>query len=152
LGNTFKLFSNEIDSVDSKSLEDIEKNTVLVKREDRPFIIKPGQFVLAKTEELIGIPKHIAGTLEGKSSVARMGIMVHAAGLLNPGAGIKKPMSVILEIFCQNSSPVKLYPGMGIVQLIFHKLSSPVTQGYDERKGSKFSGQEDPMLFMKKME
>ncbi len=148
LGNSFKLFNVEIDSVDPKSLEDAENNTILIRKEGKPFIIKPGQFVLGRTQEKIGIPKHLAGILEGKSSIARMGIMVHAAGLLNPGAGMKTPMPIILEIFCQNSSPVKLYPGMGIVQLMFHKLSSPATIGYDERKSSKFSGQEDPMLFM----
>jgi len=125
----------------------MEKNTLLIKREGKPFIIKPGQFILGRTQEKIGIPKDLAGILEGRSSVARIGIMVHAAGLLNPGAGMKAPMPIILEIFCQNSSPVKLYPGMGIAQLMFNKLSSPVTVGYDERENSKFSGQEDPILF-----
>ena len=106
--------------------------------------------MLGRTEEKIGIPKNLAGILEGRSSIARMGIMVHAAGLLNPGAGMKEPMPIILEIFCQNSSPVKLYPGMGIAQLMFNKLSSPAAKGYDERETSKFSGQNDPILFKNK--
>lgn len=150
LGTNFKLFTNEIDSLDPNSLEDIEKNTLLVERKGRPFIIKPGQFILGVTEELIGIPKHLAGTLEGRSSVARMGIMVHAAGLLNPGAGIKDPMPIVLEIFCQNSSPVKLHPGMRIAQLMFNRLNSPASKGYDELKSSRYSGQKKPILFKEK--
>ena len=113
---------------------------------DEYFIIAPGQFILASTVETISIPKSIAATLEGLSSVARLGITVHAAGLVNAGTGIKSPTTLTLEISCQNSSPVKLYPGMRIVQIIFHRLESEAKTGYDERKSSKYVGQKKQIL------
>jgi len=96
---------------------------------------------LAKTNERIAISKDLAATLEGRSSVARKGIVVHAAGLVNPGSGLRDPVPLVLEVFCQNTSPVKLHPGMRIVQIIFHQLTSETTRGYDEREDSRFVGQ-----------
>jgi dCTP deaminase len=115
--------------------------TTTVDTGKRPFVIQPGQFVLAKTRERIAISRGIAATLEGRSSIARLGLVVHAAGLVNPGSGLKVPVPQILEIFCRNNSPVKLYPGMKIVQIIFHRLSIPASRGYDEIPSSKFVGQ-----------
>ncbi|MHC1592374.1 MAG: dCTP deaminase [Candidatus Helarchaeales archaeon] len=128
--------------VDSRDRERaFEKNIETLDTGGEPFTIAPNQFVLAKTVESIAIPKYIVATLEGLSSVARMGIMVHAAGLVNPGTGLKKPSTLTLEISCHNSSPVVLYPGQKIVQMIFHQLNSPAKQGYDERPGSRYVGQ-----------
>jgi len=120
--------------IDPLDVESIKKGTTLAKTNNKPLLLKPGQFVLAKTAEKIALSKRYAATLEGRSSIARLGIVVHAAGLVNPGTGLKDPKPLVLEIFCQNSSPVKLYPGMKIVQIIFHKLSSEASIGYDERK------------------
>jgi dCTP deaminase len=120
--------------------------TQLMKTVGKPFIIAPGQFILASTVERITLSKSIAGTLEGRSSIARLGIIVHAAGLVNAGTGLVKPSRLTLEVACQNSSPVKLYPGMKIVQIIFHRLGGNATVGYDERKSSRFVGQDKPIL------
>ncbi len=137
LADEFVVFKEGLifDPMDAKS---IEGGISIIKTNGQPFILKPGQFVLARTYEKIAISKKYAATLEGRSSIARLGIVVHAAGLVNPGTGLLKPKPLVLEIFCQNSSPVKLYPGMRIVQIIFHRLSSEVKIGYDERKKSVF--------------
>jgi dCTP deaminase len=146
LNNIFSVFKMGI-VVDPKDPESISSavETIHVKNNGY-FIIAPGQFVLASTIETISIPKNIAATLEGLSSVARLGITVHAAGLVNAGTGIKNPTTLTLEISCQNSSPVKLYPGMRIVQIIFHKLVSGAKTGYDERESSKYIGQKKQIL------
>jgi dCTP deaminase len=120
--------------------------TELIVTAGEPFIIAPGQFTLASTVEKIAISRNIAATLEGRSSIARLGIMVHAAGLVNPGTGLVKPSKLTLEVSCQNSSPIKLYPGMKIVQIIFHRLGEQATIGYDERKTSRFVGQDQPTI------
>ncbi|RLG59710.1 dCTP deaminase [Candidatus Geothermarchaeota archaeon] len=131
--------------VDPRNPRTIKKALKQVNTRGKPLIISPGQFILATTKEKIYISKNLAATLEGKSSIARLGIVVHAAGLVNPGTGMKKMSTLTLEIFCMNTSPVKLYPGMKIVQIIFNRLSSAASVGYDERKTSKFIGQTSPI-------
>ena len=140
LSSKFTLFE-EGQVVDSKRLGETVK-TQTIDAKGGEIELKPGQFILAKTVEKIAVSKDIAATLEGRSSIARLGVFVHAAGLVNPGSGLTKPVPMVLEVFSQNNSPVKLYPGMKIVQIIFHKLSTPARQGYDERKASRFVGQE----------
>jgi len=132
--------------IDPKEDNSNNRVTQLIKTGGKPFIIAPGQFILASTVERITLSKSIAGTLEGRSSIARLGIIVHAAGLVNAGTGLVKPSRLTLEVACQNSSPVKLYPGMKIVQIIFHRLGGNATTGYDERKSSRFVGQDKPIL------
>ncbi|GAG88712.1 unnamed protein product, partial [marine sediment metagenome] len=126
--------------------EKIIKNSEVVHTEGEPFLLSPNQFVLAQTSEKITISKNLAATLEGKSSVARLGIVVHAAGLVNPGTGLKSPTTLTLEISQQANSPVELVPGMPIIQIIFHQLSSEATIGYDEREKSKYVGLDEPKL------
>jgi len=123
-----------------------DQATELITTGGKPFIIAPGQFTLASTVEKIAISKSIAATLEGRSSIARLGVMVHAAGLVNPGTGLTKPSRLTLEVSCQNSSPIKLYPGMKIVQIIFHRLGEQASVGYDERKSSRFIGLDEPTI------
>ena len=125
--------------IDPRSPNSLAEGVEVVKTGGAPFVIRPKQFVLASTIERISMSKSLAATLEGKSSIARLGVIVHAAGLVNPGTGLIKPKPLILEIFCENSAPVKLYPGMRIVQIMFHRLSSPARVGYDERSSSLFS-------------
>ena len=146
LDNIFSVFKMGI-VVDPKNPQSINSaiENINVENDDF-FIIAPGQFVLASTIETISIPKNIAATLEGLSSVARLGITVHAAGLVNAGTGNVKPTTLTLEISCQNSSPVKLYPGMRIVQIIFHRLENASKTGYDERKSSRYIGQKKQIL------
>ncbi len=137
LADEFGVFSSNslIDPLDPES---IKRSLKTVKTNGKPFLLKPKQFILATTLEKISLSRNLAATLEGRSSVARLGVVVHAAGLVSPGSGEIYPKPLVLEIFSQNNSPVKLYPGMRIVQIIFHKLSSPTRIGYDERKTSSY--------------
>lgn len=122
-----------------------EKNhTEAVDTAGEPFFLSPGHFVLASTQEKLSMSKKYAATLEGRSHVARMGIVVHAAGLVNPGTGLEKPTTLTLEI--HSSMPVYLKPGMGIMQIIFHELTSPADVGYDERTGSRYIGLDAPRV------
>jgi len=143
LNNIFSVFKMG-DIVNFKKNPETNVETVILDNE--PFIIAPNQFVLVTTIEKIKIPKNIAATLEGLSSVARRGIMVEAAGLVNPGTGMKNSSTLTLEVFCQNSSPVALTPGMRIVQIIFHELKGESKTGYDERGKSKYVGQKNEIL------
>lgn len=110
----------------------------------KPFFLSPGHFILASTKEKVSLSKKYAATLEGRSYVARMGVVVHAAGLVNPGTGIQHPTTLTLEI--HSSMPVYLHPNMGIVQIIFHELKTEASIGYDERKGSKYIGLDAPRV------
>jgi len=145
LDSQFRVYNPGV-PVDIKSRRSVDKDTRLLDTEGEPFMILPGQFVLGQTQEHVAISPKYAGLLEGRSSVARLGIIVHAAGLVNPGTGMKEPGRLTLEIYCENLSPVLLYPGMGIVQIMFVPLSSPAEIGYDSRKSSRYVGQEEPSI------
>ena len=90
-------------------------HTEAVDTQGEPFFLSPGHFVLASTEEKISISKKYAATLEGRSYVARMGVVVHAAGLVNPGTGVEHPTTLTLEI---HSSMTKLINLKILVNLI----------------------------------
>jgi dCTP deaminase len=124
----------------------VRAHSELVVTDGEPFTLSPGQFILGQTQEKIALSKELAGTLEGRSSVARLGIVVHAAGLVNPGTGLNKPTRLTMEIFCQLNNPVQLVPGMGIIQILFHRLSSPAKVGYDDRSTSQYIGLEKPII------
>ncbi|MFX1369775.1 MAG: dCTP deaminase, partial [Promethearchaeota archaeon] len=143
LDSIFRVY-NPGTPVDIREQKNLDKDTRLVNTEGNPFLILPGQFVLAQTIEKISLSSEYAALLEGKSSVARLGIIVHAAGLVNPGTGSKKPGKLTLEIYCENLSPVLLYPGMQIVQIMFVPLSSPAERAYDSRPSSRYVGQDSP--------
>jgi dCTP deaminase len=125
----------------------ILKNTEIYRIEkNESFLLSPNQFVLASTLEKIAISKKYAATLEGKSSIARLGIVVQAAGLVNPGTGLKDPTTLTLEIAHQANSPVELVPGMPIIQILYHKLTSETEIGYDDREKSKYIGLNEPRV------
>ncbi|TXT57377.1 MAG: dCTP deaminase [Candidatus Thorarchaeota archaeon] len=143
LDSIFRIYSPGA-PVDIKSDTPVDRDTKVVDTGEEPFMILPGQFILAQTRENISVSPKYAALLEGRSSVARLGIIVHAAGLVNPGTGIDRPSRLTLEVFCENLSPVLLYPGMKIVQIMFVPLSSPAKTVYDKRKKSRYVGQQRP--------
>jgi dCTP deaminase len=143
LDTIFRIY-NPGSPVDVRSEKALDKDTKLVDTQGEPFMILPGQFILAQTMERIRLSPAYAALLEGKSSIARLGIIVHAAGLVNPGTGSEKPGKLTLEIYCENLSPVLLYPETPIVQIMFVLLSSPARTGYDSRSHSRFIGQDRP--------
>lgn len=145
LGDTFLVFRHGY-VLRPNDATRIEENSEIRCTEGGSFLLSPNQFVLACTQEKIAISKKIAATLEGKSSIARLGIVVHAAGLVNPGTGMKSPTTLTLEISQQANSPVELVPGMSIIQIIFHRLSSEASIGYDDREKSKYVGLDKPIV------
>lgn len=109
---------------------------------DEPFILHPGEFVLASTYEVISLPDDVAARLEGKSSLGRLGLLVHStAGFIDPGF----EGHVTLELSNVATLPIKLWPGMKIGQLCFFRLSSPAEHPYGaEVYGSRYQNQRGP--------
>lgn len=100
------------------------------------FVLHPNSFVLASTLESIKVSDDFVVRAEGKSSLARMGILVHTAGFVDPGfAG-----NLTLEISNQSNVAVALYPGMYICQIAVEFLSSPAEVPYNRRKRSLYRG------------
>jgi dCTP deaminase len=110
--------------------------------DDTPFILHPGEFVLASTREYIEVPEDIVARLEGKSSLGRMGLLIHStAGYVDPGW----KGHLTLELTNVARLPITLYYGMKIGQISFLKLSTPAERLYgSEALGSKYQGQREP--------
>ena len=109
---------------------------------EEPFILHPGEFVLASTYEVISLPDDLASRLEGKSSLGRLGLLTHStAGFIDPGFS----GHVTLELSNVATLPIKLWPGMKIGQLCMFRLTSPTEHPYgSERYGSRYQGQRGP--------
>ncbi len=109
---------------------------------DEPFILHPGEFVLGSTYEVISLPDDIAGRLEGKSSLGRLGLLTHStAGFIDPGFS----GHVTLELSNVATLPIKLWPGMKIGQLCLFRLESPAEHPYGSAVyGSRYQGQRGP--------
>jgi dCTP deaminase len=109
---------------------------------DDPFILHPGEFVLGSTFERVGLPNDLVARLEGKSSLGRLGLLIHStAGYVDPGW----EGNLTLELSNVANLPITLYDGMKIGQISFQRLSSPAEVAYGEPSiGSKYRGQRDP--------
>jgi len=109
---------------------------------DEPFVLHPGEFVLASTFEVVTLPDDVAARLEGKSSLGRLGLLTHStAGFIDPGFS----GHVTLELSNVATLPIMLWPGMKIGQLCFFRLSSPAEHPYGSaRHGSRYQGQRGP--------
>lgn len=95
------------------------------------LLLPPGDFVLGETKEAIAIPRHLAGWIEGKSGLARHGLIVHCtAPHIGPGWGAAKPKSITLEIVNLGKAKLKLRAGVAIAQLLVMRLGAPVSTGY----------------------
>jgi dCTP deaminase len=116
--------------------------TRLVEADDEAFILHPGEFVLASTYEVVTLPDDIAGRLEGKSSLGRLGLLTHStAGFIDPGFS----GHVTLELSNVATLPIKLWAGMKIGQLCLFRLSSPAEHPYGSAVyGSRYQGQRGP--------
>lgn len=110
--------------------------------EDEPFIIQPGEFVLAATVETITLPDDIVARVDGKSSLGRLGLLIHAtAGFVDPGWTGK----LTLELSNVAKMPIAVRPGMRICQISFLRLSTPAERLYGSPGlGSKYQGQTEP--------
>jgi len=109
---------------------------------DDPFILHPGEFVLGSTLERVALPDDLVARLEGKSSLGRLGLLIHStAGYVDPGWD----GNLTLELSNVANLPITLYDGMKIGQISFQRLTSPVEVAYgDARIGSRYRGQRDP--------
>ena len=114
---------------------------VIIDEKDGFFVIHPGEFVLANVFETTGVSRDMVGRLEGKSSLGRIGLIIHAtAGFLDPGNCLK----MTLELSNVGSLPIKLYYKMPIAQMAFEPLSSPAEVPYgDKTRRSKYFGDMD---------
>ena len=142
LDKFFRVFENHKYSVIDPSIEQAELTREVIAEDDEAFILHPGEFVLASTYEIITLPDDIAGRLEGKSSLGRLGLLTHStAGFIDPGFS----GHITLELSNVANLPVKLYPGMKIGQLCLIKLSSPAEHPYGSAiYASRYQGQRGP--------
>lgn len=142
LDRFFRVFENHKYSVIDPSIEQGELTREVAVNHDEFFILHPGEFVLASTYEVISLPDDIAGRLEGKSSLGRLGLLTHStAGFIDPGFS----GHITLELSNVANLPVKLFPGMKIGQLCLIKLSSRAEHPYGSALyGSRYQGQRGP--------
>ena len=142
LDRFFRVFENHKYEVIDPSVEQSELTREVAVAPDDFFILHPGEFVLASTYEVITLPDDIAGRLEGKSSLGRLGLLTHStAGFINPGFS----GHITLELSNVSNLPVKLYPGMKIGQLCLIRLSSSAEHPYGSAVyGSRYQGQRGP--------
>ncbi len=118
-----------------RPLEDL--TDLVVMSGDEPFILHPGEFVLGSTLERVAIPDDLVARLEGKSSLGRLGLLIHStAGYIDPGWDGQ----ITLELSNVARLPVTIYPGMPIGQISFLTLTTPVDQPYR----GKYQGQSGP--------
>lgn len=143
LGTTFMVFEHSrfsfIDPRHPQSIGDAMR-TIEVPP-DEPFIMQPGDFALASTMETLELPDDLLGRLEGRSSIARLGITVHStAAVFEPGwTG-----TATMELSNLGRMAVALYPGMRICAFSFETVSSPVMTPYRNKAGNKYAGQVSP--------
>ena len=142
LDRFFRVFENHKYSYIDPSIEQPDLTRMVEVPADEEFILHPGEFVLASTYEVITLPDDVAGRLEGKSSLGRLGLLTHStAGFIDPGFS----GHITLELSNVANLPVKLFPGMKIGQLCLIKLTSPAENPYGSAKyGSRYQNQRGP--------
>lgn len=142
LGREFRVFRNyRLPYIDVK--KDMPELTELERIDDKvPFILHPGEFVLAVTLERVELPDDLVGRLDGKSSLGRLGLIVHStAGFVDPGFKGR----LTLELTNVANLPITLYYAMPVSQISFARLSTPADKPYGAgATGSKYQGQTGP--------
>ncbi len=142
LDRYFRVFVNTRYTHIDPALQQDELTSLVEPDGDDPFVLHPGEFVLGSTYERLALPDDLAGRLEGKSSLGRLGLLTHStAGFIDPGfAG-----HITLELSNVANLPITLWPGMKIGQLCLFRLSSPAEHPYGSaRAGSRYQGQRGP--------
>ncbi len=142
LDRFFRVFENHRYPHIDPAVEQPDLTRLVEPDGDEPFILHPGEFVLASTYEVVSLPDDLASRLEGKSSLGRLGLLTHStAGFIDPGFS----GHVTLELSNVATLPIKLWPGMKIGQLCVFRLSSPSEFPYgSEKYGSRYQGQRGP--------
>lgn len=141
LGRLFRVFNNHTATHIDPAVP-VGGLTTLIRAGADGFPLHPGEFVLGATVERVTIGAHLAGRLEGKSSLGRLGLVVHAtAGFIDPGFD----GHITLELSSVATLPIRLHVGMKIGQLCVMRLSSPAASPYGaDGLGSRYQGQQGP--------
>jgi dCTP deaminase len=138
----FRVFRNHtMGHIDVK--QNLEELTELIEvAEDEPFMLHPGEFVLGSTSERVALPADLVARLEGKSSLGRLGLLIHStAGFVDAGWDGQ----LTLELSNVANLPITLYPGMKIGQISFIRMTTEADQPYGTAAiGSKYQGQVGP--------
>lgn len=141
LGKYFKIYDHAKYAIlDPSKPETLQGATKLITIDDpnMPFIVQPGEFVLGVTMEKIRVPDYLVARCEGRSSIGRLGIIIHStAGFVDPGF----EGTITLEITNINRMPVALYPGMRIGQFAFERMTSEADIPYYKKASSKYQNQ-----------
>ena len=138
----FRVFNNSQYTHIDPAIQQDELTSLVEPKGDDPFVLHPGEFVLGSTLEVVTLPDDLAGRLEGKSSLGRLGLLTHStAGFIDPGFS----GHIILELSNVANLPITLWPGMKISQLCLFRLSSAAEHPYGSAVyGSRYQGQRGP--------
>ncbi len=142
LDSLFRVFNNtRYTHIDPKERQD-ELTSLVEPGEGESCVLPPGEFVLGSTRAICSLPDDLAGRLEGKSSLGRLGLLTHStAGFIDPGFS----GHITLELSNVANLPITLWPGMKIGQLCLLRLTSPAEHPYGSAGvGSKYQGQRGP--------
>ena len=138
----FRVFQNH-----RRGIIDVRENTedlteLVTTDGEEPFILHPGEFVLGQTLERVSLPDDLVARLEGKSSLGRLGLLIHStAGFVDSGFS----GNLTLELSNVANLPITIYHGMPIGQLSFMRMDGPVDRPYgSDETGSKYQGQAEP--------
>jgi dCTP deaminase len=142
LDRWFRVFNNHLYTHIDPAIQQDELTSMVETVDGESFVLHPGEFVLASTLEVITLGDQLAGRLEGKSSLGRLGLLTHStAGFIDPGFS----GHVTLELSNVANLPIRLWPGMKIGQLCIFRLSSPSEHPYGSAVyGSRYQGQRGP--------
>jgi dCTP deaminase len=142
LDRSFRVFRNNRYAFIDVRAPQTDLTELLTVTDDEPFVLHPGEFVLGQTLEWVELPNDLVARLEGKSSLGRLGLLIHStAGYVDPGWKGK----LTLELSNVANLPIALYFGMKIGQISFFEMSSPVDRPYGSAGlGSKYQGQSEP--------
>ena len=142
LDRLFRVFNNHLYTHIDPSIQQDDLTSLIEVPDGQPFVLHPGEFVLASTLEVITLGDQLAGRLEGKSSLGRLGLLTHStAGFIDPGF----TGHITLELSNVANLPITLWPGMKIGQLCLFRLSSPALHPYGSSEaGSRYQGQRGP--------
>jgi dCTP deaminase len=143
ISNLFRVFRNHTAGVIDVKLDMAELTQLVeVPIDGDPFMLHPGEFVLGSTLERIAVPDDLVGRVEGKSSLGRLGLLIHStAGFVDAGFD----GHITLELANVASLPITLYPGMRIGQVSFMQMTTPAQHPYGSGgRGAKYQGQLGP--------
>jgi dCTP deaminase len=139
LGNTFRVFHNHRAAAIDLAQPPTDLTEQIKITDEEPFVVHPGEFCLGRTLEWVELPDDVVARIEGKSSLGRLGLIVHAtAGFVDPGW----KGTLTLEITNLTRVPIKLWAGKPIAQLSFMALDAPALRPYGHPDlGSHYHGQ-----------